>query len=669
MEHIKRNLLTIVWISVFLGVIILTYTIGGKSTQFYGIASSHEQSISFQHPVEIMRIPVVEGEAVQQGQVLIEVRRPDLDSELSIIDNRIAEIKTRHSESISKTRARLESLRAKQRERLAEIDTQIQTLESRYKLNRKLLGEITGREEEAHKQENDSPILTELNGLKRERSHISRSLQAEIRNLEERLRADIRPADLQISELEKRRNVLLRQVENLRVRANFPGNVGSILYKTGETVAPFKPIVTLHSMHPNYVKGYIHEEVHNEVEIGQAVWIRPLSAANKHVTIEAFVESLGSRIVEYPDRLKRNAMVSAWGREAVIRLPETSVLLLGEKVHISTTDPGAQHQIVSLILNGLSEAVSNSYAVDAEGETMEIASSKPITSSLKNFDAQRIEASGVLWNPASQSYLLISDETPGPTPFVYEMNDDGRIVAGISIHGAGEVDDMESISSDGEYFYIASSLSHNKKGALNKKRRKFLRLVWKDKSFEAKGIVDLHETLQGISSAGTTDREAGAFLSRAIENRSLDIEAHAVDNGALYLGIKTPLHENSTLILKVSDIDSLFSGHAGDTTIWRKLRLTDPVTNKPTLLTDMLVEDNHITLLSVTQGPGRKTSYLWRQGPAPGRPSIILAFPDEKAEGLGLSAKGDSYMVVFDGGGSAPSRYRLVPRKTITRHI
>ncbi|NOX49317.1 MAG: hypothetical protein GXP16_02125, partial [Gammaproteobacteria bacterium] len=230
-------MLIITWLSSLLGLIALTFSIEVNSTQFYGIASSREQSISFQHPVEVLRIPVVEGEAVQQKQILLEVRRPDLDAELAIVENKIAELKTRHRESISLTRAKLESLRARQRGKMAEIDTQIQILESRYKLNIKLLGEITGNNENSNSKEGTSPLIVELNGLKRERNHIALSSQAEINNLEEQLQSHVRPADLQISELEKRRTVLLYQVDNLKVEAKLSGSVGSILYKPGETVA------------------------------------------------------------------------------------------------------------------------------------------------------------------------------------------------------------------------------------------------------------------------------------------------------------------------------------------------------------------------------------------------------------------------------------------------
>ncbi len=50
------------------------------------------------------------------------------------------------------------------------------------------------------------------------------------------------------------------------------------------------------------------------------------------------VVGVGSRIVEYPVRLRKHPDLQVWGREVVIKIPENNQFILGEKVVISSTD-------------------------------------------------------------------------------------------------------------------------------------------------------------------------------------------------------------------------------------------------------------------------------------------------------------------------------------------
>ncbi len=668
MEFIQRNLLTIVWVAALLGLIALNYAIVGKSaSQFPGVASSREQAISFQYPVEVVRVVVVEGEAVQAGDVLLEVRRPDLDSELAIIENRMTEIKTRHLESTATTRARLESLRAKERERLAEIDTQIRTLESRHRLNLKFLGEITGDGEKGSATTEISPLVTEIEGLKRERDHVKKSLRAQIKNLERQLGANIRPADVQLAELEKRRDELVRQAEDLKVRAEFPGSVGSVIFKEGELVSPYSAIVTLHSPYPNYVKGYIHEDVINEVEVGQQVWVVPGRSEDAGGPIAAVVESLGSRIVEYPDRLKRNPRVSAWGREVVIRLPVDSSILLGEKVSVVLQNPVSPREHIMAFLEKLSYTVGKSYAVDlpdrtGDGVNVSFDETRPIAGPGGVAGSSYLEASGVVWDGPAGRYLLVSDETEKGGPVLYEMNEYGEVMAVSPVVGKAGIDDIESISLDGNDVYLVSSLSHNKKGVLKKKRRNIVRLTRAGEGYEVSGSVDLYGVLERLTHQERVDEDLASFLSRGIEEGSLDVESHLVREGALYLGFKSPFGEDGkTVIIKLNDVGDLFAGEGIRGGIWRSISLPRTASGKTMFLSDMAMGESVVYLLAVTAGRKSAESALFSFDMESARLRRIAAFASQKAEGFAYGGKKGGHMVVFDGGGSSPSRFFIIP--------
>ena len=110
----------------------------GTATQFHGIAETQQQAISFQYPVEIVEIPVVEGQSVNTQTRLLQVRRYDLDIDLAVIDEKINEIGARRATTRRASNAEIINLRAERRAKLASINTLIQGLQTRYDLNQAL---------------------------------------------------------------------------------------------------------------------------------------------------------------------------------------------------------------------------------------------------------------------------------------------------------------------------------------------------------------------------------------------------------------------------------------------------------------------------------------------------------------------------------------------------
>ena len=708
---LKRSILVLTWVSALCCVMLLALVYKGKPKQFFGIAGSREQSISFQHPVEILHIAVVEGEEVEQTTPLVEVRRYDLISKQAIIEDNITELKSRHSESLAATRAKLESLRAQQQAELVEIDTQIQSLESRHTLNLSLMKDISGADPSGENS-HASPLLAEVDGLKEKRSLIKMSLQAQIDNLENQLETDLRPADAQIAELEKRKTELQRQAEDLKVSAKFNGSIGSVLYKPGEQVRPFSPILTLHSSFPSFIKGYIHEELLNDVAVGQPVWAESSCNAREKRIIRGLVESLGSRIVEYPERLQRNPMVAAWGREVIIHLDNQNSLLLGEKVRILLERP----KTISEQIDSFNDKIAGTYSDLGEpksikewmasitdliaecyakigspesmgdwgqsiaaivpgsyadvGDTVTTPVAQPLTTTLVATSSTRIEASGIVWDKRKGTYLLVTDETMKSGPTIYEMDNQGRLLGALPIKVAENIDDIESISTDGQYFYIASSLSHTKKGNLSPKRRRLVRLQRVEKNLEVYGEIDLYEILRTISEYKTVDSATRDYLAQAIKNDSINIEAHAVINNTLYLGFKSPFDgRNNTIILKIIGVEALFAdGNIVSATIWQKLKLTDPESGNAARLTDMVILNEQLFLLGVLKHRRHSRSCLWRYNINSKRLTQLATFPGLQAEGLSINKNLEEAMVVFDGDGQDPSRYTLHNLSTGVNH-
>ena len=671
----SKKILVFFWGISMVALGLLAFLFHTESNHFFGIADDQEQTILFESPVDIMRIFVVEGEEVHQGQLIMEVQQDALRSELVIIEEQLTELKTRDRESVASLRAKLTSLRAQQQAHQANLDSRIQSLQSRYDLNQSLLAQLVGPDLHIINGNEDgpviSPILAEIEGLKRERLHITASLQAEIKNIEAQLSASMRPIDAQIAELEERKSALQHQATRLKIRSKFDGRVGTVMFRPGETVPPFQPILTVHGSSPSFVKGYIHENVLNKVRLGQQVYVQSTTSAQEDAPfIESTVESLGTRIVEYPERLKKNLMVRAWGREVVVRLSRPHDLLLGEKVIVLL-----EKQDSMLARIGSSAKVLANFWNPSAYSSADISNLLPppgkesfIISNLSNdnhIDTTRLEASGVLWDPDQFNYLLISDESPDGQPGLYRMDGQGRIINRVEVQGGPKIDDLESISADGPYVYLLSSLSHNKKGKLKTKRRQFIRLEQEGSHMICWGSFDLYQVLEQLATTAH-DPATAEFLQVALQSRSINIEGHVVRNGNLFLGFKAPRNaQGQTVILRITDLDSLFKGNTPQGEIWQTVNLVDSQTKEPALLSDMLWVDNTLLLLGIREDLQNPVSHLWAYDRTKSELRELATFPDLKAEGISRTQHHDVYMVVADGGGKTASRYLTVNLENI----
>jgi len=656
-----KKLLFSIWGISIVALGILAFGFRGESAHFFGIADDQEQTILFESPVDIVRILVVEGEEVYQGQLLMEVHRDALRSELVIVDEQLTELQTRDRESAASLEAHYASLQSQQRAQQANLDSKIQSLQSRYDLNQRLLTQLDGINDR-QQDSATSPLLAEIEGLSRERRHLTASLQAEINNLESQINADMHPIDAQIAELKERKSALQHQATKLTIRANFDGRVGSMMFRTGEIVPPFQPILTVYASSPSYVTGYIHETVINKVKIGQHVWVQSMTSGEEAPFIESLVESLGTRIVEYPERLKKNPLVAAWGREAVVKLSEPHPLLLGEKVIVLLDKPGTTLSRVAASIN-IFDHVRKAFAdssVEGQHPGPSSTTESFIRSTDDRIDPTRIEASGILWEPDQFSYLLISDESIDGQTGLYRMDRQGTITNHIAIEGGPKIDDLESLSADGPYTYLLASLSHNKKGKLKAKRRQFIRLERDGHTMTYRGAIDLFHVLEQLATT-THDPRTAQFLRDALQSRSIDIEGHIVRNDNLFLGFKAPRDGlGQTVILRITDLDRLFSGHTPQGEIWHTITLADSQTGEPALLSDMLWVENTLLLLGIHEDRHNPVSYVWAYDHTTNVLRELTTIPNLKAEGISPTQHYREYLLVADGGGKTASRYLTV---------
>lgn len=327
----NKLLLPVIWILSLAAVFFLTSSFEKNTTHFYGLAENHEQAVRFQEPVEITHIEVIEGQFVEKGQLLLSAKRSELQAQKMQLGNQMEEINAKQKQTAETLSAEIRVLKARRSAELAKLDTQIQRLQGKYQQDKALYQSITG-----------IPAATggidvtaeEVRSLREQKAYLSRSMDAQISALQTQIAASKMPLMVQKNQLKERLNEIDRKRNELTIRADFTGRIGSILFKEGEKIPTFQSVMTVHAPYPKFVKGFIHENVSNDVKIGQTVWVHALSSQD-HQAVKGKVESLGSRIVPYPERLRKNARVQSWGREVNIRLTDNNPLLLGEKVEVS----------------------------------------------------------------------------------------------------------------------------------------------------------------------------------------------------------------------------------------------------------------------------------------------------------------------------------------------
>jgi multidrug resistance efflux pump len=649
------SLLTVAWFVALIGAALLAISFHGKSEFFYGIASTREQVISFQYPVEIVQIHAVEGKGVAQGQPILEVRRHDLAAGQDTLDERIRRFDLEKKESTNTLGSQVTNLVAKRAATLADLDGQIHAVERKLRALQSVMGT---------EQRPGAPAAVdsiELGDLKQKRRFTDQATTAEINNLKSQLGGLSRPIDAQIAELQKTKTETQRQAQALKVGALFDGRVSSINFRQGELVPAYQPILTVHGLAPRDVKAYVHENVLNDVKLGQTVWVRPVVSQHAAVALEATVEGLGNRIVEYPLRLRRNQAVTAYGREVVVKLKaDSNPLLFGEKVEVALSAKRDWPNLLSSAQAKILGPVASDKVADNMVQVL--ASQDP------SIQANTIEASGLWWNAKEGHYLLVSDESYGQGAAIFTVSPDLKVLQRLKMARDTNIDDLESISGDGDNVYVLSSLSVNKQGEQKNKRRKLMRLRYQGHQVSAQEEIDLHEVLLRLSQAQPTTALT-TFLSIALKENSLNIEAHFVRDGKLYLGFKSPASaQQNTLIAEIDNLAALFArpvttpnvGAKVSAKVWADIALIDPVSGQSAKLSDMAWVGQQLYLLSVASGAS-KSSQMWRWTNGGPKPTLLKRFNGLAAEGLAYRPDNATLTVVFDEGKGAASKVQTLP--------
>ena len=179
-----------------------------------------------------------------------------------------------------------------------------------------------------------APVLHwDTGGHQQQRLDLNQLYTFKIKRLEEEILLGQNPYREQIKRYIAERDFdESQQIQFIVVTAPTNGLVGNISCKEAEHISPYTTLLTFYEPHSGIVKGYVHEDLTLEVEIGQQFKVSSLKDKSRYYP--GTVIGLGSRIVEIPARLRKVEALKAYGREVLIEISKDNSFLQKEKVGI-----------------------------------------------------------------------------------------------------------------------------------------------------------------------------------------------------------------------------------------------------------------------------------------------------------------------------------------------
>ena len=90
-------------------------------------------------------------------------------------------------------------------------------------------------------------------------------------------------------------------------------------------------MLSVYENNPTIIRAFTNE--HNNIDLVSGTEVL-VESTNRQYKIKGTIVEIGSRIIEYPDRLRTFDQLPSWGREIFIQIPEESKFLNGEKVFV-----------------------------------------------------------------------------------------------------------------------------------------------------------------------------------------------------------------------------------------------------------------------------------------------------------------------------------------------
>ena len=309
-----------------------------KTVLFYGFAETKETEINLDHPVEVNRLFVTPGQRVAKGTLLAEVTHSNFGLKLNDISHQIDELKAEDQIRATNSRSDIQRLQAQKMAKENEINARIRQLEVERDVNQALVKDLKTIDVSTEKM--IDPTTTKINSLREELRVSVRPLEVEISRLTEELAVGNNPTRVQLDKLRKEQEYYNIEKSKLSIVAPSDGLIGNIYCKEKENISSFTTLISFYEKNPTMINGYVYENLILEVEVGDT--LEAISHQHVEHRCKGIVTGLGSRIVEIPERLRKNPEYKTYGREVLIEIPASNHFLQKEKVMLNLSKPNTE---------------------------------------------------------------------------------------------------------------------------------------------------------------------------------------------------------------------------------------------------------------------------------------------------------------------------------------
>jgi HlyD family secretion protein len=282
----------------------------------------------------VLEIYVIPGQKVAPGDLLLRVERPDLLLDVERKKNELEQLRIERvvlQKEYEEKKKQLDIDREYRLEKLSAEKEQLKlTVENNLKISSQF-GNLAGYSDTSEKQEKSYYEIALEALMKEENFVVSQHAQAMSANFMI-YQEELKLMEVLEGEREKELLSLMEEESQLIRKAEIHGTIGSISAQSGELLSPYSTILSIYELNPTVIKAIMNEGYKYDLAVGQVVKVE---STNRLYKTDGVISEIGSRIIEYPIRLRSNQNIPMWGRELFIKIPEQNNFLNGERVIVS----------------------------------------------------------------------------------------------------------------------------------------------------------------------------------------------------------------------------------------------------------------------------------------------------------------------------------------------
>lgn len=260
-------------------------------------------------------------------------------------------------------------------------------------------------------------------------------------------------------------------------------------------------------------------------------------------------------------------------------------------------------------------------------------------------ELKTFEPSGAVYLPDLDQFLVVIDDTDKKSrPLLYLISRDGQVRdEAFLVAGLSKISDLESVSADGKYVYLLSSLGLTKSGKAKEERSLFVRVLRQGTKFTLDKSVDLRELL--IPAIQNSKLPELANLKISVEEE-LDVESHFIRDGKLYVGLKSPQSQPGTAtILDLGSVDKILNAKKIENLqVWKTINFR-AISNEDDMLSEILVFKNEIWFATTNEDHHGR---FWKFDEKTGKVELKKYFRKQRLEGLAYDVTNKTVFMVFD---------------------